>query len=202
METALVVVAVLLVVLAALVLFAPLELAVRCERHPPFRCRVELRWLFGLVATELEPSAEQEPEPAESAEVSPRKKRRRKRRRPVHVMAMLRTRGFLRGSARLAGRLLHAFRFRDVFVRLRAGFDDPADTGILCSWLMPAAAYLEARHPGHWDVAPEFSAPAFDLAVRGRVSVTTARLLWPVLAFGLSPSTLRGLIALRTGRAG
>jgi hypothetical protein len=182
--------------LLALLLFTPLELAFRCER-PAFRCQFAFRWMFGLVKKKIEPERERSVEKPRPRK--PKKPRRGKRPGRAQVIAMLTTRGFLRGAARLVGRLLTAFRFHDLFVRLRAGFEDPADTGLLCSVLMPAAAYLEARHPGHWDLAPVFSAPTFGFALRGRVSVTPARLLWPVVAFGFSPSTIRGLVALRAG---
>jgi hypothetical protein len=191
-------VAIAILGLVALVLFIPLELIVRCERRPWFRFHLGFRWLFGLVNKDIEPEGDRVVE--ESAPAKPRRKgRRRKARRPVHVVAMLSTRGFLSGAARLLRRLAHAFRVHDLFVWLRAGFEDPADTGLLCSFLLPTVAYLEARHPGHWDVAPVFSAPALGFALSARVSVTPARLLWPVLTFGFSPSTIRGLLALRAG---
>jgi hypothetical protein len=131
--------------LLALLLFTPLELAFRCER-PAFRCQFGFRWMFGLVKKKIEPERERSVEKPRPSK--PKKPRRGKRPGRARVMAMLTTRGFLRGAARLVGRLLTAFRFHDLFARLRAGFEDPAGTGLLCSVLMPAAAYLEARHPG------------------------------------------------------
>lgn len=199
-------IAVVIVGLVALGLFTPIELVIHCDRAPEFRCRLGFAWLFGMVRKKIEPAPEEAEEAMEAAEPARRRKKRRRRRRKArrrsHILAMLTTRGFLPGTVRLVRRLAHAFRVRDVFIWLRAGFEDPADTGLMCAWMMPAAAWLQARHPGHWDVAPVFSAPTLRFAVRGRLVVTPGRLVWPVVAFGLSPRTIRGFIALRTGRSG
>jgi hypothetical protein len=113
---------------------------------------------------------------------------------------MLRTRGFLAGVLRLARRFFRAVHFRVERIRLRAGFEDPADTGLLCAWLLPVSTYAMAARPDAIDIAPDFSKQTFYLAAAGNVRVTLASVLWPFVVFALSPSTLRGLIALRTGR--
>ena len=113
---------------------------------------------------------------------------------------MLRSKGFLRGALRLVPRLIRAIRIRDLALWLRAGCDDPAKTGVLSGFLLPMGAYFQALHPSSVDVAPDFSHETFECAFAGQVRLTPARLLWPVVTFSLSPSTLRGLIALRTGR--
>jgi hypothetical protein len=187
--------AVLLV--AALLLFTPLELELVFESGPAGRRRLVLVWLFGLVRAELgtggEPSKETPPARRE-------KPRRRKRGRRAHVLAMLQSRGFASGVSRLLRRLVTAFRFRRFSGRLRAGLDDPADTGLLCAWLLPPAAWLETRRPGTLQVVPDFTGEALEVGLQAEVSVTPARLLGPVALFGLSPSTLFGLFALATGR--
>lgn len=198
-------IAVALLGVVALVLFTPVEVTFRCERQPSstFRCRVGSVSLFGLVEVGTGSSG-QPVEDVKRREGAARKRRqRRKPRRPKHVLEMLMTNGFLPGVTRLSVRLGRALRARDLYVWLRAGFDDPADTGLLCAWMMPAGAYLTAHQPGQWDVAPVFSSasPVFALSMRARVRVTLARLLWPLILFGLTPSTVRGFIALASGRA-
>ncbi len=194
-------IAVVLLGAVALVLFTPVEVAFRCERRPSLRCHFRLRMLNGLISKEIESERRDAERAAAPVAKDKRGGRRGRSRRPAHVTAMLTTRGFPSGVVRLVGRLVHAFRVPDFHVWLRVGLDDPADTGLLSAWLMPAAAYLQAQQPGRWDVAPVFVTRTLAFAARGRISVTPARLLWPVLAFGFSPSTVRGLIALRTGRA-
>jgi hypothetical protein len=138
----------------------------------------------------------------EAREEPEKKKRRRKKRgKPKHVAAMLRSKGFLQSVVRLIHRLIRAIRFRDLALWLRAGFEDPANTGVLCGFLLPVGGFFQALRPSSVDVAPDFSQETFEFAFAGQVRITPVRLLWPVVIFGLSPSTLRGLIALRTGRA-
>ena len=96
--------------------------------------------------------------------------------------------------------IIPAVRIRIPLLWLRAGLEDPADTGVLSAWMLPFSGYLAARSPGRFDVAPDFSCETLQFALHGDLRVVPARLLWPVVAFGLTPSTLRGLMALRTGR--
>ena len=101
-------------------------------------------------------------------------------------------------------RLVLAIGVRQVSVWLRAGFEDPADTGMLCAWSLPLVGALRATCPKElerFDVAPDFSRQTLRFRVAGEVRVIPAQLVGPVLAFGLSPRTIRGLMALRTGRA-
>lgn len=190
--------AVILLVLG-LLLFTPLELEIAFASGAGGSRRVFFRWLFGLVRAELGGEGASSGAPRERAK-KPRKRRKRGRHR-AHVLAMLQSRGFVSGASRLLIRLARAFRFHRLFARLRAGFDDPADTGLLCAWLLPPAAWLEAHRPGTIEVVPDFTAASLEVVLDAEVSVTPARLLGPVLLFGLSPRTLLGLVALRTGRA-
>jgi hypothetical protein len=191
------------VVLVALLLITPVDFDLCLERRPVFRYRFGVRWLYGLIRKELGPPEEWQARPVEAKEEPAKKKRRRKRARgPHHVVAMLRSKGFLQAVGRLFQRLIRAIGFRDLALWLRAGFEDPAHTGVLCGFLLPVATYFQAQHPGSVDVAPDFSQETLEFAFAGQVRITPVHLVWPVLIFGLSPSTLRGLIALRTGRVG
>jgi hypothetical protein len=188
------------VVLVVLLLVIPVDVDLRLERGHFFRYRLGVRWLYGLVGKEIEPGTSEE---VPEARKEPAKKKRRRREKaggPQHILAMLRSKGFLRGVARLTRRLLRAARFRDVAVWLRAGFEDPASTGLACGLLLPVVAYLRELYPSAIDVAPDFSRETFQFAFAGQMRITPVNLLWPVVAFGLSPSTIRGLVALRRGR--
>lgn len=188
------------VVLVFFLLITPVDLDVRLERHRVFRYRFGVRWLYGLVGKEIAPSAAEDvPDPGEA----PAKKKRRRRKKaggPHHVLAMLRSKGFLRNVGRLIRRLLSAARFRELALRLRAGFEDPASTGVACGLLLPGVAYLTELHPSAIDVAPDFSQETLQFDFAGQMRITPVNLVWPFVAFGLSPSTIRGFIALRTGR--
>lgn len=187
------------VVLVVLLLTTPVDFDVRLERHPVFRYRFAVRLLYGLVGKEIEPGAAEPSEPR-GAWGKHKPRRRKKPRGPHHILVMLRSKGFLRSVGRLLRRLLSAARFRELALWLRAGFEDPASTGVACGLLLPGVAYLRELHPGSADVAPDFSRETFEFAFAGQMRITPVNLLWPVVAFGLSPSVWRGFYALRTGR--
>ena len=197
MLTTLVVAAVLLV---SLLLVTPVDFDVRLERRPVFRYRFGVRWLYGLLGKDLGPPTVRKEPPAPEDKPAKKKPRRKKAKGFPHVVAMLRSRGFVRGAVRLVQRLIQALRVREFSLWLRAGFDDPASTGVTCGMLLPIVAYFEAHYPDAVDVAPDFSRETLEFAFASQVRITPFYFLWPVVTFGLSPSTLRGLIALRTGR--
>jgi hypothetical protein len=186
-------------VVLALLLFTPLHFDIAFESRTGGRRQFFFRWLFGLVRAEL--GAERAPSGAPPERTRKPRKRRKRGRRRAHVLAMLQSRGFVSSVLRLLIRLARAFRFHRLFARLRAGCDDPADTGLLCAWILPPAAWIETQRPGTIEVIPDFTGEALDVALEAEISVTPARLLAPVVLFGLSPRTLLGLVALRTGRA-
>lgn len=198
MLTTLLVIALALLLIA---LFTPIDFRFRLERRPDFAFRLGVRWLFGRVGSNLEKvkTTKYDTEPSASEE-PPQKQRKTTGGRRLHLLAMLRAEGFVLGVTRLVLRLIRAGRFRHLFVWLRAGFDDPADTGLLSGWLLPLSAYFEAHHPGRLDLAPDFTRGTLELILTGDLRVVPANLLWPVLVFSLSPSTLRGLVALGWGR--
>ena len=189
------------IVLACLVAlcFIPVDVRLRLARQPGFFFQVRFRWLFGLVDRDLKASRSRDTRDTVLPETSARKRRRERRGRRHHPVAMLRAKGFLNAVVRFATRLLRAARLKDVSGWLRAGFDDPADTGLLCAWLLPLWASVEARSPGRLVVTPDFSQETLVFSLAGEVRLVPANLLWPALAFALSPGTLRGFRALRQG---
>ena len=184
--------------LAAFVLLTPLDVSFDWARHSKAPPRVSIRWLFGLVQVMPEPSAPSMHEAHARQPVSRKKPGRRRRR--TKPWAMLRARGFLRGVLRLGGRLLRAVRWRRFRLRLLAGFADPAETGALAAVLFGAAAPLPEAWRRRVVLAPDFTREVFELEVGAEVRVVPLRIVVPVLAFALSPGTLRGAVALVTGR--
>ena len=86
---------------------------------------------------------------------------------------------------------MRAIRFGEFRLRLRIGFDDPADTGYLWAVVGPVTALLPRRGREALDLAPDFWEARFDLAARGRIRVFPAEVIGAALIFLLSPATLR-----------
>lgn len=187
--------------LVLLVLFVPVDVQFQVRRQPEWSYRVGARWLFGLVAghgEEATPSPPVSVSSFEGLDVS-NAPRSRGGGRKTHVIAMLRSPGFVGAIARLARRLLGAVRIRELSLWLRAGFEDPADTGIMCGWLVPISSCLDANVTHRLDIAPDFSGETLRLAADGDVRILPVNLVWPILVVGLSPGVWRGLRAMRRG---
>ena len=77
--------------------------------------------------------------------------------------------------------------------------DDPADTGRLWGVVGPLAALLATSRAMQVSIQPDFAAEVFEYQGRGYISVIPLQVLALLLAFALSPVTLR---AFRAGKEG
>lgn len=154
-----------------------------------------LGWLFGVVRLRLGNSKVRDRAQAER----PRIKRRRHKPGGAHrVIAMLRSEGFGRRLLKLARDLLRRIHIRELRLNLRLGLDDPADTGRLWAVLGPLAAMLALLPHAHVTIEPAFSAEAFEIDGHGHIRVIPIQLLFVILVFVLSPTTLRALRTMRS----
>jgi hypothetical protein len=85
---------------------------------------------------------------------------------------------------------------RELTVRLRAGLDDPADTGMLWGALAPLLAAAD-NHPGSIELEPDFAKSCFELRGRCRFTLVPMRYLLVLVVFLLNPRTWRLTYALR-----
>lgn len=165
---------------AAALLCAPAELLFDVRHEAEWRASLRVRWPFGLLSfpvTSTESKPKQQPKPA---------KKKPKGGTRSRLWRVILDAGFRRRLARFIRDVLVALRPRDLWVRLRLGLDDPAETGMLWSVVGPLTAWAPAR----LDVAPAFPGPLFDLESRGRVRVIPAQLIGLVAGFALSPTTV------------
>jgi hypothetical protein len=99
---------------------------------------------------------------------------------------------------RLGRDLLRRIYIRDLSMEVRLGLDDPADTGRLWAVVGPLAAILTLPPLTRVAIEPEFTSEALEVDGKGCIRIIPIQLLFVMLVFVLSPSTLR---ALRTMRA-
>jgi hypothetical protein len=173
-------------------LSVPVDLSFRIRRDDSKQTRVVLRWMFGLVRFPVMP---RKAEPASTP-------RRRKRGWPFSArrLDLLRQGAFLRRLSWLLQRSVTEIRVREFSLRLRLGFDDPAETGFLWALLGPLTVLLNGRFNAVLDVAPEFRREMLEVDAEGEIRVVPARLAWLALMFALSPAVLR-VIWRQVGRA-
>jgi len=184
-----------LVVLAAFLLWVPLDIIFDIDVNGKPEFTVRFSWFFGLVKRG----------PRRRAEVKPRPERpaRRHRRRPDIRLAyrMLRVRGLLKNFARLIKGVLASFHLTGLAADFSLGLGDPADTGMLFSVLGPAAAFLGPAVFERVNLQPDFDDdPSIEGNSHGTARLRPIRLLPHLLRFTFSPPTARALWTLLAAR--
>ncbi len=184
-------------------LAVPVDLAFSVTKEEWFESTARLGWLFGLIGTDLggdkkKPKDDEGDEEVKEKEEKPKKKG--KGRGAGALFAVLRSRGFIGNCVRLAERLLRTPRVRELKIVLRVGLGDPAETGMLLAMLNPPLAIVAANSSFDITVEPDFYEEVLEGCLRGSVRVVPIRLIPSLVAFGLSPTTIRGLWAMWRAR--
>ena len=173
---------------ALLLLAVPVSVEFRVEGILPFRGRVGVRWLFGLVRVRL---------PLRRAVPADRPEDRGRGR---NVLAALRQAGFRRRVHRLAGDLIRAIHVHRLRILVRLGLGDPADTGRLWAVVGPVNALAQWRG-ADIRIEPDFLEPALDFQADGTVEIVPLRFLLLAVGFAISPPSIRAWRTLRARRA-
>lgn len=168
-----------IVLLVVLVLSIPVDTAFDVDGPGGARSRTRIGWLFGLLWKDVGRKRKKAP------------KKKKKERKGFAFLSLLMTRGVATGLLKLVRRIFSRIKVRDLDARLRIGLDDPADTGMLYSALWPALIPLTYTGSTRVRMELSFEEPALELAARGRIRVFPIRMVWPMLAFALSPAGLR-----------
>ena len=167
----------------------PVDLAFRVRRETSFRTDLTVRWMFGLVEFPLKRRKRRE------KTAKPRAKKREKRGRVARLLprllGALQSAQFRRRLFRFCRDIIAALRLRDCGLRLRLGFDDPADTGVAWAFVGPLVALFEAREAANVNVGADFERETLEVDAGGKVRLIPAHLAWIFLVFALSPVTLR-----------
>lgn len=196
----------LLLILLALLLLIPIDLEGRGSRgvdRP--ETRMKIGWLFGLLQKDVSRSAD-EREPSENEEDKKEKKGKEKEAKEGPgssriALEVLRTEGFLRNLAHLLRGLVRALRVQFLWIDIKLGLSDPADTaeavGLLWAILIP----LEALTPLRARIVPYFSEETLEGSVEGKLRIWPYKTVPPMIRFLLSPPTWRaGLKAISMKR--
>ncbi len=181
-----------------LLLSIPLDLSFRIERDGEFRSRFALRWLFGLVGTDLDsprkqPGAKRGPAAAD-------KKPSKRKRRLGSVLAVLRSKGFLARALVFVRQVVSTASLEKITLELRLGLADPAETGFAFALICPLVVFLGGYPRFRLVAEPDFDEEKLELDCQGQIRVFPVRLAGIIIAFLLSPATLRALKAAVVAR--
>ena len=193
----------ILIVLVALValLAIPVTLAFRVDWPERRNNDVRVVWAFGLVNVRVSESddddAEDEDDELDDAseeedEVEDDKRRSGK------PLAAIRYKPFRQRVFRFVRELWRAVRKEDVFLNMRLGLGDPAETGQLWAWLGPLSAFLMYAGDARVNLAPDFRFQRFDVDTGGRIRVIPLQVIGLAIGLAVSPAFWRGLRLARS----
>ena len=195
---------VLLLALFVALLAVPLTVVFSIHRIKETDGHVRFLWLFGLVRFQLRiPQAERRgPRPAsrpKKKKTPPRHKKKKANARAV--VSLLKQPAFRRRVFKFIRDTVRATHARDLFVRLRIGLGDPADTGRLWAIVGPVAGMAQNLRVARLRIEPEFMDPVFEVESHGRFRLVPIQFIVLAAAFALSPTMLRVWPRLLRGRA-
>lgn len=195
MLTALTVATLLVIVLLAV----PLTLAFDISWRRELRNDMELRWALGLVRLRIrtpKPRAESGPRD-ERDDRSEDRARTGKRKSYGNVFAAIRRPDFRHRVIRFIRDLWHAIHKENVFLRLRIGLGDPADTGQLWALCGPLAGLLANTADTAIALEPDFVDANLEFDSSGSLRVVPLQVVYLCAALLLSPAIWQGVRQMR-----
>lgn len=170
-------------------LSVPVDLSYRLHLRAGVEGRISIGWLFGLVRIPIRLGGERSKKKAEKR----RKKRARKAKKAGlgDSRRVFMTAEFWRWVRRLLRRLLARIQVYGLFLRVRLGLGDPADTGLLWAWVGPLAALLANFPLADVRIEPNFMEAELVVESEGELRLYPIALIATVVATALSPSTWR-----------
>jgi len=178
------------IVLVLLALLAvPVDLSYRLSVSAGVEGRLTIGWLFGLIRIPVRLGGKG----AEKRAARHRKKpaRKRKKARPGNARRLLTSAEFWQWFRHLLGRLLGNMHIYYLFLNVRLGLGDPADTGRLWALAGPMAAILASIPLADVRLEPNFMEAEFVLHSEGQLRIYPLGLIATLVATALSPTTWR-----------
>ena len=196
----LLIIAILLVLLLVL-LTVPISVTFRMDRIKEINGHVIFHWLFGLVRFRVGI-----PRAVKAVKRHPKKTREKTKKRKQGdnvrvVIALLKQSVFRRRVIRFSKDLFCAAHARDIYLRLRIGLGDPADTGRLWGVLGPVTGIATNLRFAEVRIEPEFLAPALEVESHGKLRLIPLQFIVLATAFMLSPATLQAWRTLHRSNA-
>lgn len=141
-----------LALLTLLVLCVPVDISLRFDTSQKPKFGIRLRWLFGLVTSEL--TGEKKPSDDTS-------KPEQKRLEFSTILDILRTKGLASHFFQLVRNIFRKIKIKELAADLKVGLDNPADLGLLFAFLAPLNLLAHYLSPYPVSLQPNFTEEAF-----------------------------------------
>ena len=150
-------------------------------------------WLFGLVSVRLMPTlAGQDVLTKKKIDLVTRPGEKPQRQK-TNPLAALRQKSFRHRTLRFGQDIWHALRKRGLYLRIRVGLGDPADTGHLWALFGPLSGLLNSIEDATIELEAEFIDAVLELESSGKISVIPLQLLYLLLGLLCSPAFWNGM---------
>ncbi len=192
-----------LLTLLLLLLAIPIHLAFQLRRIDRLQGQITLRWLFGLMRFRIpipEPKGSRK-KPAEERQKTNLRRKSKRRGSGLNFIAVMKQTAFRRRVYRFVTDVLRAADLHDLQLLARLGLEDPADTGRLWALIGPLSAAAQNVRCARLRIEPEFMEPVFEFQAAGRVRLIPLEFLGLLVAFALSPPSIRAWRTLISNHA-
>jgi hypothetical protein len=170
-------------------LSVPVDVRYRLRIRNGLEGRLTIAWLFGLIRIPVHLDGDKAKKRA--AKRRKKKARRRKKARPGGRANVFLSADFWRWLRRLLRKLMNKIRIYRLFLRVRLGLDDPADTGRLWALAGPVAALMANIPLAEMRLEPNFMEAELEMESEGEIRIYPMGLIATVVATLLSPTTWR-----------
>lgn len=190
MNAVLLTIASLLTLLVTL-LAIPLSMNLSIINDQGMQAHAQFRWLFGLVKFQATFPGETQT-PAHKKMPLTKKHKPSRSSNNVHGFATLfKQSAYRRHIINFIKTLFRASHAKDLFLRLRIGLGDPADTGRLWAVVGPLSAMLKNSHDTKIEIEAEFIDSVIEIESHGNFTLIPLQFIALVIAFILSPMSIR-----------
>ena len=196
----LLIIAILLALLAVL-LAVPITVTFRINRIKEIKGQISFHWLFGLVRFRIGIPGAAKSETQHKRKPTKKTRKRKRGSNARGVFALLKQSAFRRRAIRFIKDVLRVTHARDLYLRLRIGLGDPADTGRLWVLLGPIAGIASNLRSAEVHIEPEFMDPLLEVESHGEFRLIPLQFIALVTAFVVSPKTLHAWRTLRQSNA-
>jgi hypothetical protein len=179
------------------ILVVPITVVFRVDRLDEIKGQLGFRWLFGLVRFQSGIPGADRTKPRRDGKPVKKINERKAGRNARGMFSLMRQSDFRRHAIRFIRNLLRAIHARSLYLHLRIGLGDPADTGRLWALVGPVAGVAANLRNAEVHLEPEFMEPVLEIESHGEIRLVPLQFIALAVAFVVSPTTIRAWYALR-----
>lgn len=183
------------------ILAVPITVVFRVDRFGELKGQLGFRWLFGLVRFQSAIAGADSTRPRRGRKPAKKNKERKAGHRARGIISLMRQSDFRRHAIGLIRNLLRVIHARSLYLHLRIGLGDPADTGRLWAFVGPVAGVAASLRNAEVHLEPEFMGPVLEIESHGEFLLVPLQFIALAVAFVVSPTTIRAWYALRHSHA-